>query len=196
VTEAQEADARNPMPRILSWVPLTTMALWCIAQPLIDGLQRYPRWFAISQWFVGLALIYAVAFGFRYKHAAPYRSMLSAARVARPGSFVYGIRLDPLTTPVGVEWGDSRMIRWGFFRAARDGVEIVRSDGVTLLVRPWNNVEFSARGIDVTSGPEVEEWWFRVTSELGPWARAFHLHFSQRDIARMRHLRDETTTGP
>jgi hypothetical protein len=161
-----------------------------IAQPLIDGLLQEPRWLALTQAIVGIAVVYAINYGYRYKHAADYRSTLVAARVAHAGSIVYGIRLDPLTTPVGVEWGDSRVIRWGFLRASSDGVEIVRSDGASLLRRPWSEIEFSARGIDVRFGADVEEWWFRVMSGAGPWTPALFLHLGRNSVARMQELRN------
>jgi hypothetical protein len=195
VSDAQKTDTWNLTPRILSRLPITAIVLWCIAQPLIDGVLQHPGWLSVGLWIVGVIVIYAVVFGYRYQRAAPYRSMLSAARVARPGSIVYGIRLDPLTTPVGVEWGDSRVIRWGFLRASPEGVEIVRSDGASLLCRPWSEIEFSACGIDVRSGVDVEEWWFRVMSGAGPWARALSLHLSRQSIARMQELRNESVTG-
>jgi hypothetical protein len=197
VSEAQDTESPSPGLRLISWGPLVAAGVWVIAQPLIDGLLREPRWLALTQAIVGIAVVYAVVFRYRYKHAAQYRSTLVAARIAHAESIVCGIRLDPLTTPVGVEWGDSRVIRWGFLRASSNGIEIVRSDGVNMLQRPWSEIEFAPRGIDVRTAPEVpevEEWWFRVLSAAGPWARAFSLQLSRQQIAKMEELRDDPAT--
>jgi hypothetical protein len=121
VNEAQDTESPSPGRRLILWAPLVVAGVWVIAQPLIDGLLREPRWLALTQAIVGIAVVYAINYAYRYKHAADYRSTLVAARVAPAGSIVYGIRLDPLTTPIGVEWGDSRVIRWGFLRASPEG---------------------------------------------------------------------------
>jgi hypothetical protein len=64
-----------------------------------------------------------------------------------------------------------------------------------LLRRPWSEIEFSARGIDVRSGADVEEWWFRLMSGAGPWTPALFLHPGRNSIARMQELRDGYVTG-
>jgi hypothetical protein len=194
VGEVQDTENPRPGLRLISWAPLVVAGLWLVAQPLIDGLLKEPRWVALTQAIVGIAVVYATIYRYRDKEAAHYRSTLVAARVAHAGSIVYAIRLDPLTTPAGVEWGDSRVIRWGFLRASSNGVEIVRSDGVNMLQRPWSEIEFAPRGIDVRTAPEVEEWWFRVLSAAGPWARAFSLQLSRKQIAKMEELRDDPAT--
>lgn len=83
----------------------------------------------------------------------------------------------------------------GLFACVARGVEIVRSDGASLLRRPWSEIEFSARGIDVRSGADVEEWWFRLMSGAGPWTPALFLHPGRNSIARMQELRDGYVTG-
>jgi hypothetical protein len=172
VSEAQRADAWNPLPRPFSWTGYAVFALWTIGQPVLDeALLREPPVVGVTQWVLGSAIIFGAVLFRRYRDAAPYRAVVSVLRSENPDSLVFGIRLDPLTTPVGEEWGDSRKIRWGVIIGSSNGVRLVRSDGVVMFDRPWSEFEFSIRGIDVTAGDEVEEWWFQLLSESGVWPR-------------------------
>ncbi len=161
-------EAWNPAPTFGSISSYIVFAFWTCVQPLIDGVWlREPPWLGLAQWFLGSVVIAVVALLGKYRRAAPYRSSLAVARAAHADSLVFGVRLDPLTTPVGTEWGDSRRLRWGLLRASPDGVEIVRSDGLAMLRRPWSGVEFSIRGIDVESASATQEWWFQLMSDSG-----------------------------
>src|ERR1700744_4048826 len=110
-TDAQRADAWSPVPRLFSWTGYTVFALWTIGQPVLDeALLRESRLIGLIQWILGSIVIFAAVLWRRYRSAAPYRLVVSTARSDYPDSLVFGVRLDPLTTPVGVEWDDSRKI--------------------------------------------------------------------------------------
>lgn len=179
------------MPKLFSWRSYIAFSTWTVVQPLIDGVLSYPRWLGLVQWLAGVAAIAAVFFGTRYKEAAPYRSKLAAAREAHPDSTVYGILLDPLTTPLGFERGDSRVFSWGFLNASLDGVEIARLDGEVLMHSAWPSLTVTTRGINVITVSGVEEWWFHVLSESGIWPSRLVLRFVRGRLERMQDLRPE-----
>lgn len=182
------AEAWNPVSSFLSWRSYLALAVWTVAQPLIDGLLFYPRWLAFVQWLLGVGVIAGLFLRHRYVLAAPYRSKLAAVRADHPESTFYGIRLDPLTTPVGVERGDSRIVGWGLLGASPNGIEIVRSNGDVLLRRPWSSIEFATRGLDIRSETGVEEWWFQMLSDSGVWPRFSVLRFGKGHFGLMRDL--------
>ena len=196
VSEAQRADAWNPIPRLFSWAGCAVFALWTIGQPVLDeALLREPPLVGFTQWVLGSAVIFGAVLFQRYRDAAPYRAVVSAARSENPDSLVFGIRLDPITTPVGAEWGDSRKIRWGLIIGSSEGLRIVRSDGVVMLDRPWREFEFGVRGIDVTAGDEVEEWWFQLLSESGVWPRPVFVRRSRSRFLRLQAVRPTAPAG-
>jgi hypothetical protein len=189
-SEAQRADAWNPIPRLFSWTGYAVFALWTIGQPILDeALLRESRLVGFIQWILGSAVIFAAVLLRRYRSAAPYRAVVSAARSEYPESLIFGVRLDPTTTPVGVEWGDSRKIRWGVINVSSRGARIVRSDGVVMLDRPWSEFELSIRGVDVTAGDEVDEWWLQLLSESGVWPRPDFVRRNRSRFLRMQALR-------
>ncbi|WP_426515578.1 hypothetical protein ACPPVQ_13300 [Diaminobutyricibacter sp. McL0618] len=152
------------------------LAVWTIAQPLINGLLGNPRWLGVTVWVFGLVVFAGLYTATRYSLAKPYREVLRAARASHPDSVVFGVRLDPITTPVGVEWGDSRLIQWGLIRAAPAGIEIVRSDGTTMLARPWDEVELASdyqTRLYVRTAETSEEWWIPQISDSGIWPIGF-----------------------
>jgi hypothetical protein len=171
VDEVENPRGWNPSTRVFSWPATVAFVVWTVVQPVLDAaLLHESRAVGILQWIVGIAVILAVVLLLRYRSAAPYRLALSEARSENPDSLVYGIRLDPLKTPVGKEWGDSRQITWGLLRASADGVEITRPSGTIMLQRPWPEVTFSAPGIDIGSGDGAEEWWFAFVGDTGMFA--------------------------
>jgi hypothetical protein len=188
VSDIQDAEAWNPVSSLISWRSYFAVGVWTVAQPLIDGLLFYPRWLALVQWLLGVGIIAGLFLRHRYRLAAPYRSKLAAVRADHPDSEFYGIRLDPLTTPVGVERGDSRAIDWGVLGASPDGIEIVRSNGEVLLHQPWSAIEFAIRGIDVRSETGTEEWWFQMLSDSGVWPRLSVLRVGRSHFERMQDL--------
>jgi hypothetical protein len=186
----QRADAWDPVPRLFSRPGYVVFVLWTVFQPVLDvGVLHEPRIASTIQWLLGDALIFGAVVLRRYKDAAPYHFAISTIRSEAPDSLVYGIRLDPLTTPVGAEWGISSKIRWGLIAVSRHGVRIVRSDGVLMLDRTWSEFEFSVVGLDVVADGDVEEWWFTLLSESGIWPRPLVLSRNRNRFRRMTELR-------
>jgi hypothetical protein len=151
---------------------IIVFAAWSSVQPLIHGLSRTPLWSESVIWFLGLVALIGIGLRVRYRRAAPFRATLAEARAARPGSVVYGVQLDPIATPVGVEWADSRAITWGLIIASPELLEIVKSDGSQLLKQPWTAVKFSwvvRTRLFVTVDRHTEEWWVPLISESGAW---------------------------
>lgn len=183
-----DVDAWNPSPRWVTWQGYVIAACWIVGQPILDGVLALPRWLAIVLWVGGLIVAFVAYNLVRYRRAAPYRAIVKAERQKHPGSSIRPIRLDPLTTPVGRQWADSRIIRWGLLAVSDVGVRILTSDGVMLLDRPWSEIEFTTFGIAVHTPSEIEEWWIGGMSESGIWPpSAFRRRTSW--ISRMEELR-------
>jgi len=177
------------------WIPYVVFVLWTVAQPALgEGLMRESRLVAFLQWLAGCIIIYAGLFAVQLRRTAHYRSALQDARRAHPDSEVFGTRLDPLTTPVGVEWGDPRNIRWGLIRVSSQGAEIVRSDGLVMLDVPWPQVEVTFRGLNIRTDSDVEEWWLELLSDSGIWPPALISRRNRSRFLRMRALRPDSVS--
>jgi hypothetical protein len=193
--ETDPTDAWNPNKSPHLWVGYVAFLLWTVAQPILgEGLLREPRIVVPLQWLIGSLLIYVGLFAVQFGEAAPYRSILRTARRAHPDALVFGVRLDPLTTPVGVDRGDPRDIRWGLIRVSSHGAEIVRSDGLVMLDCPWTHFEVSFRGLDVDGESGVEEWWLQLLSDSGVWAPALLARRNRNRFLRMQELRPDSAS--
>ncbi len=185
-SEAQKADAWNPIPQPPSWVLYLVLSVWTVGQPLLD-FELLSNGAPVTgiPWMAGCAVIVGVEMFRRYREAAPYRFVVAATRAAHPDSLVVGIRLDPLMTPIGVEWGDSWKFQWGTLRASRQGVEIVKSDGAVMMDRSWDEIELNVGGLNVLLGEHVEEWRFQPLGESGTLSRRSFSRLSMRRFVEM-----------
>jgi hypothetical protein len=189
--------APSQVPKALAWNPsgeragrsgFVMFVAWTASQPLLQGFSRTPAWSTIVICVLGNLVIVAVLLRFRYVRAAPYREALAAARAARPDSVVYGVQLDPITTPVGEEWADSRAITWGLIIASPASLEIVRNDGTEMLDQPWSGVKFAweyRTRLFVTVDEVTQEWWVPLISESGSWPMGFGRRPIERRILQM-----------
>lgn len=188
--EPLEAHPWHGLPRRAVRLGFAVLALWFIGQPLLDNaLLRERHWVGLVQFLLGVVVIEAVILWFSYSYGAPYRAALSRVEAANPDALVVGVRLDPLTTPVGAQWADSRDVGWGVLIVSNHGARIVRSDGVVMLDRPWSDFEFSIAGIEVSATPQVEEWWFTLVGDAGMSLRPFFTTRSRRRYRQMKAMR-------
>jgi hypothetical protein len=189
--------APSQVPQARAWSPSAERAgawgsvsivAWTGLQPLLQGYSRTPAWLTIVICVLGNLVIVAALLRFRYVRAAPYRATLAAARAARPDSVVYGVQLDPIATPVGEEWADSRAITWGLIIASPTSLEIVKNDGTEMLDQPWSGVKFALEyrtRLFVTVDEVTEEWWVPLISESGAWPMGFGRRPVERRILQM-----------
>jgi hypothetical protein len=78
--------------------------------------------------------------------------------------------------------------------ASHDRVEIVRSDNVELLNRPWSEIEISIRGFDVLATNPPEEWWFQFMSDSGIWPRPVFVRRGRSRLLKLQALRPADVT--
>lgn len=135
------------------------VGIWLVFQPLVWALVASVIERAVSIWIatpVAILGLLAIAGGFllrRYRRAGTYRAALAAARREHPEDAVWGVKIDPMTTPVQRPWGDSRQLEWGILRLGPSGLQLTRAQGAVLL--DVTSSEFDG-SVVLSNG---DEWW-------------------------------------